>query len=167
MKAFLITEQKEFMNLLLRSEVFDNFLLKEAEIHGSVDFSIDGSLHKDFYTTEELEELHLSELSYQSYRQLRPICYELIRGKHAPSYFKFVLQLSPQNLQNTIQAAGVSISPTDIGAVYFNILFQNSTLLNTTGISYQTFVLDKAFEKEWDRFAGNFLTKNGVVYMEQ
>jgi len=30
MKAFQLTEQKEFMNLLLRSETFDNFLLSEA-----------------------------------------------------------------------------------------------------------------------------------------
>ena len=30
MKAFELTEKKEFMHLLLRSEQFDNFLLSEA-----------------------------------------------------------------------------------------------------------------------------------------
>ena len=51
MKAFQLTEKKEFMNLLLRTGVFDNFLLSEASLHTAVKYEIDGrrflSLLKD------------------------------------------------------------------------------------------------------------------------
>ena len=55
MKAFQLTEKKEFMNLLLRSETFDNFLLSEASIHAAVSYEIDGRLNESFFSSEELD----------------------------------------------------------------------------------------------------------------
>ena len=49
MKAFELTEKKEFMHLLLRSELFDNFLLSEATIHAAVKYDIDGRINKSFF----------------------------------------------------------------------------------------------------------------------
>ena len=68
--------------------------------------------------------------------------------------------LSPSNLQNTIRASGTSIAPDNILAVFFNILFQNEQLLLTTGVSYRTFITDKSFEKEWEKFTIQFLKRN-------
>lgn len=80
MKAFQLTEQKEFMNLLLRSETFDNFLLSEASIHAAVRYEIDGHLTPGFYSSAELEENRLAGLSCMPYAKLRPVFYELIKG---------------------------------------------------------------------------------------
>lgn len=165
MNAFQITEKKEFMNLLLRSEVFDNFLVSEASIHTAVNYEISGRINQGFYSEEELSEKQLSGLEYLPYGQLRPVCFELIKGRHVPSYFKFVLMLSPSNLQKTVLAAGASVTPADISAVFFNILYQNDQLMLTTGVSYRTFISDKGFDKEWDKFARNFLIKNGIVFL--
>ncbi len=166
MKAFLITEKKEFMNLLLRSEVFDNFLVSEATIHAAVKYEIDGHINQNFYTEEELRQKHLDALTYLPYGQLRPVCFELIKGRHTPTYFKFILMLSPSNMQNTILASGSSISTSDISAIFLNILYQNNQLMLTTGVSYQTFILDKSFDKEWEKYAMNFLKKNGIIFSE-
>ena len=54
MKAFQLIEKKEFMNLLLRSEIFDNFLLSEASVHTAVKYDIDGRLNESFFSKEEL-----------------------------------------------------------------------------------------------------------------
>ena len=166
MKAFELTEQKEFMNRLLCSPLFDNFLLSEAAIHSAVSYEVDGHIHADFYSSEELEAQQLEGLSFLPFGRLRPIFLELIRGKHAPSYFKFVLQLSPGNQEKTVAASGTSIPSSDITAVYLNILYQNETMRMTTGVSYRTFIPDKSFEKEWDRYAENFLKKNGIIFSE-
>ncbi len=166
MKAFQLSEQKEFMNLLLRSEAFDNFLLSEASIHTAVKYEIDGTLNPAFYSAQELEEQNLAGLGYMPYGRLRPTLFSLIKGRNAPTQFKLILMLSPSNLKNTIQASGTSIAPENILAVFFNILFQNGQLLLTTGVSYRTFIMDKSFEKEWEKFTIQFLKRNNVTFSE-
>ena len=164
MKSFELTEQKDFMNRLLCSPLFDNFLLSEASIHSAVNYEINGHLNPGFYSEEELAEQQLEGLSFLPYGRLRPVFFELIRGKHAPSFMKFVLQLSPEHQKKTVSASGTSIPYTDITAVYLNIVYQNEMLRMTTGVSYRYFVLDKSFEREWERYAENFLKKNGIVF---
>ena len=166
MKAFQLTEQKEFMNLLLRSETFDNFLLSEASIHAAVRYEIDGHLTPGFYSSAELEENRLAGLSCMPYAKLRPVFYELIKGRHAPSYLKFVLMLSPSSLQNTIRASGTAILPDDILAAFLNILFQNGQLLLTAGVSYRIFMPDKSFEREWEKFTIQFFLKNSINFSD-
>lgn len=166
MKAFLLTEKKEFMNLLLRTEVFDNFLLSQASIHTSVKYDIDGRINPSFFSAEELSDEQLDGLDYMPYGRLRPIFFELIKGHRTPTYFKFVLMLSPVNLQNTLRASGTAATSEDIRTVFFNILFQNGQLSLITGVSYRTFLLEKSFEKEWEKFTINFLKRNNVVFSE-
>lgn len=167
MKAFELTEKKEFMHLLLRSELFDNFLLSEATIHAAVKYDIDGRINKSFFADEDdLSGQHLDDLTYLPYGQIRPVCFELIKGRRTPTYFKFVLMLSPSNLANTIHASGTSISESDIRAAFLNIYYQNGRLMLTTGVSYSTFITDKSFETEWEKFTINFLNRKNVAFSE-
>ena len=62
MIALKIAEVKDFMNKLLCQDVFDHFLIQEAVITTNVSCHIDGTLQKDFYTLEELEEQTLTGL---------------------------------------------------------------------------------------------------------
>lgn len=166
MKAFQLTEQKEFMHLLLRSEIFDNFLLSEASVHTAVKYDIDGRLNESFFSKDERSSQQLDDLTYMPYGRLRPVFFELIKGRTAPTYFKFVLMLSPSNLQKTILASGTAISPADILGVYLNIRYQNESLMLTTGVSYRVFIPDKSFEKEWEKFTINFLKRNNITFSE-
>ncbi len=166
MKSFELTEIKKFMHLLLRTEIFDKFLLSQAVIHTAASFEIDGHINKSFYSEEDLEQQQLSGLGYLPYGRLRPVCFELIKGRRVPTYFKFVLMLSPENLRNTVLAAGSPVSPSDVSAVFMNLVYQNERLMLTTGVSYRTFVPDKSFEKEWDTFARRFLEKNEIIFLE-
>lgn len=93
MKAFQLTEKKEFMHLLLRSELFDHFLLSEASIHAAVHYDIDGRLNPSFFSEDERSVQQLEGLTYMPYGRLRPVFFELIKGKSAPTAFKFVLML--------------------------------------------------------------------------
>ena len=93
MKAFQLTEKKEFMHLLLRSELFDHFLLSEASIHAAVHYDIDGRLNPSFFSEDERSVQQLEGLAYMPYGRLRPVFFELIKGKSAPTAFKFVLML--------------------------------------------------------------------------
>lgn len=166
MIALKMIEAKDFMNKLLCQNVFDHFLLQEAAIHTNVAYHIDGALQKDFYCEEELEAGQLTGLSFAPYGLLRSQCFNLIKGKKTPSYFKFSLLLSPENLKRTLSQTGSSFTENDISAVFLNIRFQNGELTITTGISYRIFSVDKTLEHEWDALLKRFLTKNEIAFEE-
>lgn len=166
MIALKIPEVKDFMNKLLCQEVFDHFLIQEAVINTNVSYHIDGTLQRDFYSEEELEENQLTSLTFLPYGLLRGQCFQLIKGKKTPSYFKFSLLLSPENLKRTLSQTGSSFTENDISAVFLNIRFQNGELTVTTGISYRIFSTDKTLEHEWDSLLMRFLKKNEIPFEE-
>lgn len=55
MIALELTDVKDFMNKLLRSEVFDHFLLQEAVITSAATYTVNGQITKGFYNEEELK----------------------------------------------------------------------------------------------------------------
>ena len=84
MIAIQLLQVKDFMNKLLRTDLFDHFLLSEATIRGKGSYEIDGHLVPDFYSPEELDELELTGLSCLPFGMLRENCFALIKGKHTP-----------------------------------------------------------------------------------
>lgn len=166
MIALKITEVKNFMNKLLCQDIFDHFLIQEASIHTNAAYHIDGTIQSDFYNEEELEENHLKGLTFLPYGMLRNPCFSLIKGKKTPSYFKFSLLLSPDNLKRTLMQTNSSFTENDISAVFINIRFQSSELTLTTGISYRIFSTDKTFDHEWDDLVRRFLKKNEIFFEE-
>ncbi|MBR5128179.1 MAG: hypothetical protein IKU69_07090 [Roseburia sp.] len=166
MIALKLAEVRVFMNKLLCTETFDNFLLQEATIQGSISYHIEGTLHRDFYSEDELEQEHLGGLSFIPYGKVRTQCFDLIKGKRTPSFFKFVLLLSPSNLEKTLQQSASSLTTADVSAAFINLKFQNNSLLLTTGISYRTFTVDKSLDHEWDTLIKKFLKNHEIVFEE-
>lgn len=166
MIALELPEVRVFMNKLLCSEMFDNFLLQEASIQNSISYHIEGSLQAGFFSEDELEQEHLTGFSFIPYGRVRTQCFDLIKGKRTPSFFKFVLLLSPSNLEKTLLQSGSSLSTQDITAAFLNLKFQNGKLLLTTGISYRTFTIDKSFEQSWDTLVKRFLKNHEILFEE-
>mgnify|MGYP000116884154 FL=1 len=80
MIALKLTNVKACMSHLLLMDTFDSFLLIEGEIMTFNTFKIDGFIQKNFYTSEELEQMGtLPEYAY--WKQLREYCFSLIKGK--------------------------------------------------------------------------------------
>ena len=166
MIALKLTDKKAFMNQLLCTEVFDHFLLAEATVTKDAAFTIDGHFNASFYSAEELEDEGLADCKILPYARLRPICYQLIRGKHTPVSFKFILMLSPENMANTLARSASGFTPNDINGILINITFQNGQLLLTTGISYAAFSTTHTLDHEWDAMIQRFLRKNEISYEE-
>lgn len=166
MIALELTDIKDFMNKLLRTDTFDNFLLQEAVITNSATYTINGQLTKDFYSNEELEELQLQDCRFLPFSMLRGNCFDLIKGKRTPASFRFVFLLSPQNMKKTVLSIGSSYTTSDISGIYINLKYQNQKLLLTTGVSYNIFSIDKTLENEWDRMVMKFLKQHEIAYEE-
>lgn len=164
MLALALTNKKDFMNKFLKTEIFDHFLLQEGVVVSSASYVIDGTITKGFYTETEAEELGIKTFHFLPFSMLRPRIFDLIKGKKAPSSFKFVLMLSPENQKRTMERIGSSYTPADISAMSMNIKFQNQMLTLTTGISYRIFSTDKTLEPEWDKFVRQFLSQHDISF---
>ena len=164
MKAFYMKDQKHFMNQLLKSELFDHFLLAEATIHGAVSYPIDGHVNRDFYDADELAAITADGSEYLPFSYLRPVFFELIRGRHTPLYLKFVFLLSPSNAQKTILSSDTGLGPDDISGIFLNLTFRDGQMILTTGVSYRTFTTDHSFDIAWDTLAARFLTNHGLDF---
>lgn len=164
MKAFYMKDQKQFMNQLLKSELFDHFLLAEATIHGAVSYQIDGHVNRSFYDPDELAQIVEEDSEYLPFSQLRPVLFELIRGRHTPLYMKFVFLLSPANAAKTIRSVDTGFSPEDISGIFLNLTFRDGQMILTTGVSYRTFTTDHSFDIAWDTLAARFLTSHGLDF---
>lgn len=164
MKAFYMKDQKHFMNQLLKSELFDHFLLAEATIHGAVSYQIDGHVNRNFYDADELAALTADGSEYLPFSYLRPVFFELIRGRHTPLYLKFVFLLSPSNAKKTILSSDTGFVPDDISGIFLNLTFHDGQMVLTTGVSYRTFTTDHSFDIAWDTLAARFLTNHGLDF---
>ena len=110
MIALKITNVKMFMGKLLASDNFDVFMLEEAMISTYNTFSIDGHQNRDFYTTEEWENKEICPYDFSMWKTIRPICFDLIKGTHTPTAFRFVLHLLPEHVAAILQKGNTSVT---------------------------------------------------------
>lgn len=166
MQAFKIKNVKQFMSKLLASEAFDIFMLEEASISTYNTFIIDGHQNKDFYTTEEWEDREIRPYDFSTWKQVRPICYSLIKGTRTPSAFKFILHLVPEHVQTILEKGDTNVTSTQLKALVVTIKYDGTTLTLITGTSFHTFVMDKSIESLWDSAIKQFLNKREIEYEE-
>lgn len=166
MTALSILNVKEFMNILLRSDTFDNFLLSEGSITTYMTFLLDGHCIKDFFSPEDEHYEQISSEKYIPFSLVRPTCFDLIKGKRTPYAFHFVFQLSAENQAHTLATIDSSISAGDISGMYLNLKYKNRQLVCTTGISRQMFSPDKSLEHAWDELVKRFLRSHQIPFEE-
>lgn len=159
MISLQIKDVKSFMNKLLLSDYFDAFYVSEATFVTFSTFHINGTLKKDYYTPEELQEQHMEEQECACWRQIRPFCLELIKGKHTPLECKIVFRLSPSNTEKLLKQSDILLTPNDINGLFLNIHFQTGSLTCITGTSLRIFTLDKTLDTVWDSMVQKYLSQ--------
>lgn len=164
MISLQIKELKSFMGKLLTGTTFDSFLLTEATITTYNTFLIDGRIMNGFYSKEELEENSslLEEFSFWS--KIRPICFELVKGKRTPLQFKMIFHLAPAEVSRLLLESEISVTYTDIKAFVLTLKYNGSVLTCTTATSYRTFSLDKSADTLWDQTLTDFLVRQAIDF---
>lgn len=164
MVAYSITNIKFFMSKLLTADTFYPFLLEEGQITTYATFSVDGQFSQDFYDKEEVENHPLLTYSYTPWELIQPTCFSLIKGRHTPLRFQFVLQLKPELAGHLLDHGDTTIKPQDLKAFVLTIRYQNGKLLLTTGTSFHTFIMDKSADRLWDSYIKEFLVKHQIPF---
>ena len=164
MLALKINTTKTFMHKLLIGDAFHVFSLVEASITTFNQFHIDGKLHMDFFDTDTEQQLSADKIIYSSWGDVKAYCYSIIRGKLPPLQFKFIMRLSPSQI-NILPANNIfSFSDSELSDLFLNIQFKNNELLCTTGIFSQVFTLDKTSETTWDNAVLDFFRYHQIYF---
>ena len=158
MIALQITELKTFMNALLRTEAFDDFLLQEATLQMAIGYVFDGHINKDFFGEDSAD---ATQMDFVTYGEVRPTLFELIKGKRTPLGLQLVLQLSPKRSAILFPDG---LSKYAIKGLNLNIRYDGSKVILTSGINYATFSLDKTPELIWDEALMRLLEQVGIAY---
>jgi len=135
MRSIIIEDVKSFMSDLLVGNNFDEYLVTEVSISTYNTFNIDGHINRNFFSEEEYNELAEKEAS--SWKDLKPTCFELIKGKKTPTKFRIVFMKRPE-LNDAVDA------------LFINVKFEAGALTCITGASMKTFSMDKSVENNWD-----------------
>ena len=166
MKAYQIKDVKNFMGRLLGTDAFDSFLLAEASITTYNTFVIDGHIEKDFFTGDINDDSILPPYPFSEWKDMRSICFDLIKGKRTPVGFKLILHLKPEIIQQILADGNASVSLSDIKAFVLNIKYDGSMLTCITATAFYTFLPDKTPDKLWDDFLTHFLSEKELSFEE-
>lgn len=163
MIALSIIDVKDFMNKLLIGEVFDRFFLVEASVTTFNTFTIDGRLQQDFFDTDTVAMHKSNSIEYSLWRDVKPYCFSVIRGRRTPLNFRIVIQLSHKQTQQILNPSFPDGSVPDC-RFCLNLQYRNDSLLCTTGVSYTSFCLDKRPEHLWDEIIRKFLSGQHIAF---
>lgn len=166
MIACKIVHLKGFMSHLLIKESFDAFWLSEASITTGNTFTIDGMLHPEFFSQEAQEVLKRRHRTHSLWKEVKPFCYSIIRGKQTPLQFKFVFRLSYVKMCQALENAGIAVNPEQVDGLFLNVQYQGGVLVCTTGTSLKVFTMDKSLDQMWDQMVLRFFQKLGIEYEE-
>ncbi|MDO5136714.1 MAG: DUF5721 family protein [Eubacteriales bacterium] len=167
MLALKISDIRDFTNKLFIQETFDAFWLCQARISTYSLFSIDGRLDREFFDSDELELLDRTKRTHALWKEVKPHCFSIIRGKRAPRSFRIVFQLSSQKTTAAIKAAGFGVDVQTIHGLFLNLSYKNKMLLCTTGVSLDAFLPGKELEQLWDSMILDFFRQNQILFEQQ
>ena len=135
------------MNKLLLSESFDLFLLEEGTVTVANTYHIDGHIRKDFYTKEEQTDASVCPYDFSSWKEMRPLCFQLIKGKRTPISFKFVLRLLPEQMEKILAVGNYDNRATSSRRFLFSRKIRSGAGLCYHCYFTDTFIMDKTPEQ--------------------
>lgn len=145
-----IVNNKNFMNMLFKSSIFDNFEVRTAIIQTFIKFEISCNINKEYYSVSEQENI---KNKYCSWKDLKPIVFQLIKGNKPPKFIKFIFSFDKIKTQEFDSEAE---------ALFLNIIFDIGKISCITGCSQKNFSLDKKLESKWDEYIKEFFYTNNI-----
>lgn len=161
MVTFTFNDLRDITSHIFLNDTFDFFLLYEAEFTTSNIISIDGALQKNFFDSDELEQM--DETDYIRWSRIKPVCFSLIKGKKLPLSFKITLKLSEKDTERFISQNCIHMGRDELTGLLLNLRYDKNKLTAVTGTSTRDFVLDRSYEKAWDEMIIRFFKKKEIL----
>ena len=154
-----ITDIRKFTELLFTRDTFDRFLLHDASFYTACTYSVEGEINKEYFGEDEKE---APANSFISWEEIRPLAMKIIAGKKLPLSFRIVLLTDRKSTDAMVMGSGFTGCP--VTSLSMNIVYKNSELTLTTGVSYNGFSMDKSLENYWDENLTRFLNRKECAF---
>lgn len=164
MISLKVIDVKAFMNHLLVQNVFDNFYLWEADFKTFGEFSINGKLNEDYYSSDELEVL--GERKYATWAEVKPFAFSYVKGSKLPVAIKIIMMVSKSGTESIIHNSGLKMQADEVKGLFLNIKYDKGNLYISSGTSFKNFTMDKTIENLWDARLIQFLKEKGIAAEE-
>lgn len=166
MIARKISDVRKFMSGFLIGTMLDNFHLAEAAITTFCTFTIDGRLERRFFGEDTADQTENAKTrgpaDLVAWKDVKSRCFDLIRGKRTPLFFRFVFFSSEESATALLRQNGLTLPEDQIPGLCLNLRYSGTELYLTTGTSYRTFTMDKTADRIWDDYVDAFLKKAGI-----
>ncbi len=159
MLAINVDDIKVFTQKLFMENLFDEYFVTNIEISTFNNFFVDARINKA-YREKELKEIN----EYSYWRELKPLCFNLIKGKILPLRFKIVLKLDGDDIENFINLYKLDMFKNKLKECFINIIYENNKLSITNGIYISEFIIDKSAERAWDEYILEILSKEKIKF---
>ncbi len=161
MTTFVFNDLKDITSHIFLKDTFDSFLLYEAEFVTGTMISIDGTLQKEFFDNDELEQLH--DTDYISWQKIKPLCFSVIKGKKLPLSFKITFKMPSEIMERFTAQNHSALSNAGLTGLLINLKYDNNRLTAVTAASISNFTLDRSYEKAWDDMVLNFFKEKNIL----
>lgn len=149
MLQLLIEDTRKLTELLFIKEAFDRFLVREAHFVTGITVDIDGTLNPDFFDSDETAAL--PDQNTATWKSMKSLCFQIIKGKKLPKRFQIVLKLAPADIPAWLAKNGLDNPTETVKGLFFTLRYENQQLSCTSGTALSVFTLDKRLEQAWDR----------------
>ena len=169
MIALKITDTRDFMKRLLASEQFDTFLFSEGTVTTFTTFTVDGTWHPDYYEDQDPDAESSSSVESLvpkalTWKLLRPVFFDIIKGKHTPVSFRIILRLAEYNVENMLSSSALSIDASQVAGLFLNLSYHGNAVTCTTGTSLRCFTMDKTLDNTWDDMVLRFFRSRQISF---
>lgn len=156
MQAFEIMDVKEFTKRLFVTDTFDDMFVVEAEFLTFIKYNINGKINKAYFDEE-------NESEYCLWRNIRQICFEIIKGKRTPTAFKLVLKFSEKFTRDWV---GENTTKEVEADMYMNIRYMDKKLHLISSFSPKIFSVERDLENLFDKFVVEMFKKLNIALSE-
>lgn len=160
-----IFDVKNTMLHLLVKNSFDGWLLEDACVTTFATMKIEGKRNGNWYDEPETRKT-LPRLLY--WQEVKNIVFEYIKGKRTPDSFQITLKITTEEGKKIFSSETlISMMEKYQGELLLHFRFEQERLMVVTGISYNSFTMDKELDFAWDDTAKKLFTYLHIGYEEE
>lgn len=137
---------RNFMNRLLREDIFDLFEVRGVELNALTHVEISGAVDRDRQSGEERP--------YLSWERLKPLVTEAIKHGGKPRTLRIIFSGS--------DAVNTTVHP-NASALFLNMAYENGGVTFTTATAQKEFTLDKTLDALWEEYVQAFFKRSAIT----
>lgn len=164
MITLLADDTRRFMQCLIKTDAFDNFLLYSLSIDTLYNTSVDGEINQDYLSSDE-KEINEGQ-RYIKFTDVKGMLKDLLKQSRTPTAMKIIFSMNQKSTEDIQRRTLGESAVLPVQGFLLNVTFDGEKVKVTTGTNYAQFTLDKSIEQSFDQMIRQFFKKNELLMLD-